>query len=228
MWAPRLGSWTGCAICGQRERPFSRVGVVLKRSTQENCLQATQPSGARINHGRQPLAGISDGFLRVKASMAPRRCVFSQGPIPSLPHWKSLQPLHRRGWSSLYDALAAVQLDESALRRLLATPPTRRRGRTDLCISRRLTHPSQPGDQRLSRCGSGQASPSRTLPRLRPDLNPDEGIWTSLTRVQLGNVCCADLADLADVRRRLLRAASRARHNPDVIRVYSRQCGYWL
>src|SRR6266849_9148654 len=44
MWAPSMESWIGCAICGQREKLSSRVGVVLKRSPQENCLQARRPS----------------------------------------------------------------------------------------------------------------------------------------------------------------------------------------
>src|SRR6266516_4349856 len=44
IWVPRLESWLGCAICGQRERPPSRVGVVLKRSAQENCPKARRPS----------------------------------------------------------------------------------------------------------------------------------------------------------------------------------------
>src|SRR6266496_6161327 len=43
IWPPRLESWIGCAICGQRERPSSRVGVGLKQSTQENCLKARRP-----------------------------------------------------------------------------------------------------------------------------------------------------------------------------------------
>jgi hypothetical protein len=39
-----MESWIGCAICGQPERPPSRVCVVRKRSTQENCPQARRPS----------------------------------------------------------------------------------------------------------------------------------------------------------------------------------------
>ena len=31
------------------------------------------------------------------------------------------------------------------------------------------------------------------LPGYAPDLNPDEGIWNYLKRVELGNVCCANL-----------------------------------
>jgi transposase len=61
------------------------------------------------------------------------------------------------------------------------------------------------------------------LPGYAPDLNPDEGIWNYLKRVELGNVCATTLADL---RHRLLRAAVRVRHKPDSIRACSRQCGY--
>ena len=63
------------------------------------------------------------------------------------------------------------------------------------------------------------------LPGYAPDLNPDEGIWNYLKRVELGNVCATDLADL---RHRLRRAAVRVRHKPDIIRACSRQCGYLL
>jgi transposase len=63
------------------------------------------------------------------------------------------------------------------------------------------------------------------LPGYAPDLNPDEGIWSYLKRVELGNVCATDLADL---RHRVRRAAVRVRHKPDIIRACSRQCGYLL
>jgi transposase len=63
------------------------------------------------------------------------------------------------------------------------------------------------------------------LPGYAPDLNPDEGIWNYLKRVELGNVCCADLAE---VRHRLLRAAVDVRHKSEVIRACSQQCGYLL
>jgi transposase len=61
------------------------------------------------------------------------------------------------------------------------------------------------------------------LPGYAPDLNPDEGIWNYLKRVELGNVCCANLPELGH---HLLRAAVRVRHKPDIIRACSRQCGY--
>ena len=61
------------------------------------------------------------------------------------------------------------------------------------------------------------------FPGYAPDLNPDEGIWNYLKRVELGNVCCTDLTDLST---QLIRARERLRHKRDIIRSCSRQCGY--
>jgi len=61
------------------------------------------------------------------------------------------------------------------------------------------------------------------LPGYAPDLNPDEGIWNYLKRVELANACCTNLGDL---RHHLLRAGVRLRHKPDVIRACARECGY--
>ena len=44
------------------------------------------------------------------------------GLVPSLAYL-SLSPVHRRGWGSLYDALAAGRLDAAALRELIAGYP---------------------------------------------------------------------------------------------------------
>jgi hypothetical protein len=50
------------------------------------------------------------------------------------------------------------------------------------------------------------------LPGYAPELTADEGIGHYVKRVELANVCCADLSDL--------------RHKPGVVRACSRQCGY--
>ena len=63
------------------------------------------------------------------------------------------------------------------------------------------------------------------LPGYAPDLNPDEGIWNYLKRVELGNVCCTDLDDLST---QLIRARERLRHKREIIKSCSRQCGYSL
>ena len=46
----------------------------------------------------------------------------AQGPVASLPHL-SLEPAHRRGWGSLYAALAHGRIDAERLRDLLAGHP---------------------------------------------------------------------------------------------------------
>jgi transposase len=60
------------------------------------------------------------------------------------------------------------------------------------------------------------------LPSYAPDLNPDEGIWNYLKRVELKNVCCRDLDHLAT---ELRRAKDRLRHEREIIRSCVRQCG---
>ncbi len=61
------------------------------------------------------------------------------------------------------------------------------------------------------------------LPGYAPDLNPDEGIWSYLKRVELANLCCRDLSELHTA---VIRARERLRHKREVIRACSRQCGY--
>jgi transposase len=60
------------------------------------------------------------------------------------------------------------------------------------------------------------------LPGYAPELNPDEGIWNLLKRVELKNICCHDLTELAT---ELRRAKDRLRHKPTLIRRCVRQCG---
>src|SRR5579859_3308570 len=47
------------------------------------------------------------------------------------------------------------------------------------------------------------------LPAYAPELNPQEGVWNLLKRVELKNVCCLDVQH---VRRELRRAKERLRH----------------
>lgn len=61
------------------------------------------------------------------------------------------------------------------------------------------------------------------LPAYAPDLNPDEGIWNYLKRVELKNICCRDLAQL---RTALRQATERLRHKKRVIKACIRQPGY--
>ena len=61
------------------------------------------------------------------------------------------------------------------------------------------------------------------LPGYAPDLNPDEGVWNHLKRVELQNRCCQDLDEL---RWELRLAVRRLRRKPHVLVACFQQCGY--
>jgi transposase len=73
------------------------------------------------------------------------------------------------------------------------------------------------------RKGAAQRLHLERLPGYAPELNPDEGIWNYLKRVELANLCCQDMAALAVA---LRRAKERLRHKRTVIRACIRQAGY--
>ena len=60
------------------------------------------------------------------------------------------------------------------------------------------------------------------LPAYAPDLNPDEGTWRHLKRVELANICCADLLDL---HAQVGLAVSRLRRKPHIIQSFFAQAG---
>jgi transposase len=61
------------------------------------------------------------------------------------------------------------------------------------------------------------------LPAYAPELNPDEGIWQYLKRVELRNMCCDDLAEL---RLELRLATARLRHKRAVLHGCITGAGY--
>jgi transposase len=61
------------------------------------------------------------------------------------------------------------------------------------------------------------------LPAYAPDLNPDEGIWNYLKRVELANVCCGNLTEL---RSKLIWARERLCHKRRVIQACCAHAGY--
>ena len=52
------------------------------------------------------------------------------------------------------------------------------------------------------------------LPGYAPDLNPEEGVWQYLKRVEMGNICCANMKELYH---ELGKAMARLRHKQDII-----------
>ena len=61
------------------------------------------------------------------------------------------------------------------------------------------------------------------LPGYAPELNPDEGVWRYLKRVELRNVICADLEELTV---QFWAAVGRLLEKPQVLRVCVREVGY--
>jgi transposase len=83
-------------------------------------------------------------------------------------------------------------------------------------------HRGQPIKDFLRR-GAAKRLHFEQLPGYAPDLNPAEGSWNSLKRVELAKRCCADLATL---RLALRRAKERLRHKRSVLRACFTQAGY--
>jgi transposase len=96
------------------------------------------------------------------------------------------------------------------------------RGRVLVIWDSSPIHKGQPIKDFLT-AGAAKRLHLERLPGYAPDLNPDEGIWNYLKRVELKNRCCRDLAEL---RLELRRAKERLRHKREIICSCSRQCGY--
>ncbi len=71
--------------------------------------------------------------------------------------------------------------------------------------------------------GAAERLKLEQLPGYAPELNPDEGVWRYLKRVELRNVCCGSLGEL---RQELERAKQRLRHKPHILHSFIRQPGY--
>ncbi len=83
-------------------------------------------------------------------------------------------------------------------------------------------HRGQPVKDLLAEVGRARLR-VEPLPAYAPDLNPDEGIWSYLKRVELRNVCCPSLRHLREA---LREAAIRLCSKPEVIQGCVREAGY--
>jgi transposase len=83
-------------------------------------------------------------------------------------------------------------------------------------------HRGQPIEDFLAR-GAATRLHLEQLPGDAPELNPAEGIWNYLKRVEVGNCCCPYLPALDLVVRR---AKERLRHKRAVIQACITQAGY--
>lgn len=62
------------------------------------------------------------------------------------------------------------------------------------------------------------------FPGYSPDLNPQEGVWSYLKRVELKNLCCHDLSELG---MELQKAFHRLRHKTDILQACIQQPGFY-
>jgi transposase len=85
-------------------------------------------------------------------------------------------------------------------------------------------HRGQPVKDLVAAVGPDRLLVER-LPACAPELNPDEGIWNYLKRVELRNSCCRSLRHLRDA---LREAAIHLCSKPEVIRGCIREAGYRL
>jgi transposase len=104
-----------------------------------------------------------------------------------------------------YDSAAVVGFLRVLLRKV--------RGRIILIWDGSPIHRGQPVKDFLRR-GAAKWLHLEQMPGHAPDLNPDEGVWNYLKRVELANVCCPDLGKL---RAHVIRARERLRHQRAVI-----------
>ena len=72
--------------------------------------------------------------------------------------------------------------------------------------------------------GGAQRLHLEVFPGYSPDLNPQEGVWGYLKRVELGNVCCHDLSELTQ---ELKKAIHRLRHKTDILKACIGQPGFY-
>jgi transposase len=115
-----------------------------------------------------------------------------------------------------YDSQAVVGFLRLLLRKIL--------GKALLIWDGCPIHRGQPVKDFLRR-GAARRLHLEQLSAYTPDLNPDEGVWTYLKRVELANVCCRDLHELCG---QPIRARERLHHKRDILRACSRACGYSL
>jgi len=82
-------------------------------------------------------------------------------------------------------------------------------------------HRGEPVKQFLAN-GGAERIHLEPLPAYAPDLNPDEGVWNYLKRVELRNLCCANLPAL---RRAFWLAVARLRRRPHIVQACIKQVG---
>ena len=155
----------------------------------------------------------------VERTYAPR------GETPRLEHTLSRDPLSVMGAVGLNEKLY-FQVHEKAITsqeviRFLEHLLRHIEGKLLIVWEGAMIHRSKAILQFLSP-GAAERIHLERFPGYAPELDPEEGIWRHLKRVEMRNLCCRNLKE---VRRELRAACQRLRQKPHVIRGCIRHSG---
>jgi len=215
---PRLAGWS-------RQRPIQRP---IQRAAQRDAAALARRREERwpaIKTERATQATPSSGEMRRRFACCPTR----RAPGRRASRWRvTLARDHLAAISGVTpngrlvmpvredaDDAAGVVGFRRVLRREI-------RGKARVTWDGSPIHHGRPIKEYPARGAAARPHPER-WPGDAPGLNPEEGIWNDLKRVELKNRC---RADLAEVQLELRRAKERSRHERHIIRGCSAQCGY--
>lgn len=170
------------------------------------------------DEGRTIVCLDEAGFYLLAAALttwAPR----GQTPLLKYPLWEHLSVISAiTPQGKLYTSIQEHAFNAEDIVRFLKHLMRHIRGKLLVIWDGLPAHRSQVVKQFL-REGAAKRLHLVQLPGYAPDLNPDEGVWRYLKRVELGNLCCHDLTAL---RRELGKAIARLRHKPNLIQAFFR------
>ena len=159
------------------------------------------------------------GFYLLPAAVrtyAPR----GQTPVLKYPFWQHLSMISAiTPQGKLYTQTRAESFDGEAIVRFLKHLLQHIPGKLLVIWDGLPAHRSK-AVKTFLRQGATKRLYLAQLPSYAPELNPDEGVWNYLKRVELKNLCCHDLLEL---RTELHKAVARLRHNTNVIQGFIRQ-----
>ena len=159
------------------------------------------------------------GFYLLPAAVrtyAPR----GETPVLRYPYWEHLSMISAiTPEGQLYTTMQTCTFDGPGVVRFLKHLLRHISGKLLVVWDRLPAHRSKVIKAFL-RQGGAQRLHLAQLPSYAPELNPDEGVWNYLKRVELRNLCCHDLPEL---RRELRKALVRLRRKTTVIQGFIHQ-----
>jgi transposase len=159
------------------------------------------------------------GFYLLPAAVrtyAPR----GQTPVLRYPFWEHLSMISAiTPEGKLYTQTREQSFDGDAIVRFLKHLLQQLPGKLLVVWDGLPAHRSQ-AVKTFLRQGAAKRLYLAQLPGYAPELNPDEGVWNYLKRVELKNLCCHHLLEL---RAELRKAVARLRHKSNIIQGFIRQ-----